>query len=112
MNNRKAALEFLVRIAPHLMKQSFSFLYSMNKNILIVFRNTISLSTDALIGLEHINKKNIHYAPFSSFSLILFFCCHIVTLSYLHANILNMLVLRARQQCDNKLRMKICYHTI
>ncbi len=65
MNNRKAALEFLVRIALHLMKQSFSFLYSMNKNILIVFRNTISLSTDALIGLEHINKKNIHYAPFS-----------------------------------------------
>ena len=39
MNNRKAALVFLVRIAPHLMKQSFSLLYSMNKNILIVFRN-------------------------------------------------------------------------
>ena len=90
MNNRKAALEFLVRIAPHLMKQSFSFLYSMNKNILIVFRNTISLSTDililstdALIGLEHINKKNIHYAPFSlSLPHLIFLLshCHVVTL--------------------------------
>lgn len=84
MNNRKAALEFLVRIAPHLMKQSFSFLYSMNKNILIVFRNTISLSTDALIGLEHINKKNIHYAPFSlSLPHLIFLLshCHVVILT-------------------------------
>ena len=71
-------------------------------NILIAFRNTISLSTDililsadTLIELDHINKQTIHYAPVSSFSPILFFCCHIVTLSHLPANILNMLVLRA-----------------
>ena len=64
-------------------------------NILIAFEKAISLpasiliaSADALIVVEHTIKKK-RKRKYMLFSPVLFFCCHVVTLSHTASNSLN-----------------------
>ena len=90
----------------------------MNINILIAFLNTIRLSAhilivsaDALIVGAHRNKRR-RKREYIRFSPVLFFCCHVVTLSHTAIISLKNSQLQAWQQGDNKIMVKKCCHTV
>ena len=90
----------------------------MNINILIAFLNTIRLSAhilivsaDALIVDVHRNKRR-RKREYIRFSPVLFFCCHVVTLSHTAIISLKNSQLQVWQQGDNKIRVKECCHTV
>ena len=90
----------------------------MNVNILIAFLNTIRLSAhilivsaDALIVGTHRNKRR-RKREYIRFSPVLFFCCHVFTLSHTAIISLKNSQLQAWQQGDNKIMVKKCCHTV
>ena len=68
-------------------------------------------SADALIVVEHTIKKK-RKRKYMLFSPVLFFCCHVVTLSHTASNSLNKNRLQAWQQGDNKIKVRKRCHTV